>query len=86
MRNLIIAALLASVPAATIAAEKKLLWGDTHLHTTYSSDAYTNNNLNANPDVAFRFASLREQSADRGGKGFGIEGLDQKGIGAELTQ
>ena len=38
------------------AEERQLLWGDTHLHTTYSSDAYTNNNLTAGPDVAFRYA------------------------------
>ena len=38
------------------AEEKRLLWGDTHLHTTYSSDAFANNNLTATPDMAYRFA------------------------------
>ena len=36
--------------------ERRLLWGDTHLHTTYSSDAFANNNLTATPDMAYRFA------------------------------
>jgi hypothetical protein len=36
--------------------EKKLLWGDTHLHTNNSFDAYLNNNLSASPDVAYRYA------------------------------
>ncbi|MDH3642033.1 MAG: DUF3604 domain-containing protein, partial [Gammaproteobacteria bacterium] len=37
-------------------AEKQLLWGDTHLHTSYSFDAFLNNNLTADPDTAYRFA------------------------------
>ena len=32
------------------------MWGDTHLHSTYSSDAFTNGNLTATPDTAYRYA------------------------------
>ena len=39
-----------------IAAEKQLLWGDTHLHTAYSSDAYITGNFDADPDTAYRYA------------------------------
>ena len=35
---------------------KRLLWGDTHLHTSYSFDAFLNGNQSANPDVAYRYA------------------------------
>ncbi len=38
------------------ADSKQLLWGDTHLHTTFSSDAFVNNNLASTPNDAYRFA------------------------------
>ncbi len=44
------------LPLASVAGEKQLLWGDTHLHTTFSSDAFANNNLLADPDTAYRYA------------------------------
>ncbi|MDO8863732.1 DUF3604 domain-containing protein [Haliea sp. E1-2-M8] len=44
------------LPLAAFAEEKQLLWGDTHLHTTFSSDAFANNNLLADPDTAYRYA------------------------------
>ena len=34
----------------------KLLWGDTHLHTNLSPDAYVQRNTTATPDDSFRFA------------------------------
>jgi hypothetical protein len=37
-------------------AEPQLLWGDTHLHTSNSFDAYLNRNMTADPDTAYRFA------------------------------
>ncbi len=50
-------ALLLAVAAAAQAGEaKRLLWGDTHLHTSYSFDAYLNDNMSADPDTAYRYA------------------------------
>lgn len=56
MRPILISALLALVIPSTIAEEKILLWGDTHLHTNNSFDAFLNGNLNADPETAYRYA------------------------------
>ncbi len=37
-------------------AQTQLLWGETHLHTNLSPDAYVQRNTTATPDDAFRFA------------------------------
>jgi Protein of unknown function (DUF3604) len=33
-----------------------LYWGDTHLHTSYSFDAFLSKNQSAEPDTAYRWA------------------------------
>ncbi len=47
---------LAFVNPAAHASDRTLLWGDTHLHTSYSFDAYLNRNMTADPDTAYRYA------------------------------
>ena len=47
-------ALLVALPA--LASEKQVYWGDTHLHTNRSFDAFTNRNFSVGPDEAYRFA------------------------------
>jgi hypothetical protein len=46
-------ALLAGTAAAQ---ETQLYWGDTHLHTNYSPDAYALLTTTADPDTSYRFA------------------------------
>ena len=56
-RGLLIACLaLLSSTAATGDESRRVLWGDTHLHTSYSFDAFLNGNRSADPDTAYRWA------------------------------
>lgn len=45
-----------STARAEAQTDKQLLWGDTHLHTSNSFDAFLNGNHSADPDVAYRYA------------------------------
>ena len=36
--------------------ERNVYWGDTHLHTSYSFDAYRFGNVTVDPETAYRFA------------------------------
>jgi hypothetical protein len=51
----LLAATLVAEPASADAS-RQLFWGDTHLHTSYSFDAFLNGNQSADPDTAYRWA------------------------------
>jgi hypothetical protein len=55
---ILLAVLTYTTPAGAdpVAEQKQLLWGDTHLHTYYSFDAYLNGNYTIGPDEAYRYA------------------------------
>ena len=55
LRALVLIACLSGTLLA-IAEERVLLWGDTHLHTNNSFDAFLNGNLSATPETAYRYA------------------------------
>ena len=56
MRRLLTVAALMAATTVSAAPEKRLLWGDTHLHTNYSFDAITVGNKTADPTTAYRYA------------------------------
>ncbi len=41
---------------SAFAETTQLLWGDTHLHSSFSTDAFIAGNRDADPDAAYRFA------------------------------
>ncbi len=54
--SLIVSFALLLSTVATADESRRVLWGDTHLHTSYSFDAFLNGNRSADPDTAYRWA------------------------------
>ncbi|MBF8269878.1 MAG: DUF3604 protein [Gammaproteobacteria bacterium] len=47
---------LGAASGMATADETKLYWGDVHVHSNYSIDAYATGNTSVTPDMAYRFA------------------------------
>jgi hypothetical protein len=45
-----------TTPAAIASEPNRLYWGDTHVHSSFSADAYALGNHSADPDTAYRWA------------------------------
>ncbi len=57
IKTILLPAILGCTSQAFAADEQtNLYWGDTHLHTSYSFDAFLNKNQSADPDTAYRWA------------------------------
>lgn len=56
MKLLLFLILLTISFSGSAAEQKNVYFGDTHLHTSYSFDAFLNNNHSADPDTAYRWA------------------------------
>jgi len=58
--KLLLSILLLTAASLSMAEGKSVptqaYFGDTHLHTSYSFDAFLNNNHSADPDTAYRWA------------------------------
>jgi len=52
----LLAAAIGLAGATLASAQTQLLWGDLHLHTNLSTDAFATNNKGVTPDMAYRFA------------------------------
>jgi hypothetical protein len=59
LKGILAAFIVFSLVSAAIAAQQTqlLLWGDTHLHTSHSTDGYASGNTTLGPAEAYRFAS-----------------------------
>ena len=56
MKKIIIMLCAMASAMASAEATKNVYFGDTHLHSSYSFDAFLNNNHSADPDAAYRWA------------------------------
>ena len=56
LRFLLVFMVATMAAARAHSQETHLYWGDTHLHTSNSIDAFSTGNISADPDTAYRFA------------------------------